>query len=242
MAKAAKNAVLTTVATLSVSLGAIWVPMVEAGSYVKSPSGVPVRDTQGVCVRTTYTSSKLQPGCDPMDRVILLPDAEGKVGAVIVAVGQSSELIDSAYGSVQVGEAGEIESLASSAEEVQASFGQLLATQPRASDRFVVRFLPGSATELTPDSAVVIQAMLDDLSKRKAPEIRVTGHTDTVGSLDANDRLSKQRAQTVVDILAAQGISLDLLEAAGRGERELAVPTADNVDEPDNRRVEIIVR
>jgi outer membrane protein OmpA-like peptidoglycan-associated protein len=32
------------------------------------------------------------------------------------------------------------------------------------------------------------------------------------------------------------------IEAVGRGKRELLVPTADEVDEPKNRRVEILVR
>jgi flagellar motor protein MotB len=32
------------------------------------------------------------------------------------------------------------------------------------------------------------------------------------------------------------------MRAAGRGERELKVPTDDNVDSPINRRVEVIVR
>jgi outer membrane protein OmpA-like peptidoglycan-associated protein len=38
------------------------------------------------------------------------------------------------------------------------------------------------------------------------------------------------------------GIPIDRIRVAGRGEREPLVPTADNVDEPRNRRVEIIVR
>jgi outer membrane protein OmpA-like peptidoglycan-associated protein len=42
--------------------------------------------------------------------------------------------------------------------------------------------------------------------------------------------------------LAAQGIPADRILASGRGEREPIVPTADGVDEPRNRRVEINVR
>ncbi|WP_432697138.1 OmpA family protein [Marinobacterium sp. YM272] len=214
-----------------------------AGSYLMSPDGVPVKDSVGQCIKLSIQSNQqLQPGCDPMDRIILLPDAEGKVGAVLATIGTETLTVDQAYGTLRVGGEGRVESATASKNEVDAQFGQLLASQPPPPTSFVVRFVTGSATELTPDSAAVIQAMLTDLANRPAPEIRVVGHTDSVGSIEANDRLSKQRAETVVDILGREGISLDLLEAAGRGERELAVQTGDNVAEPDNRRVEIIVR
>ena len=217
--------------------------VVHAGTYAKSPDGVAVRDANGNCVKLVMqVPGELTPGCDPMDRVILLPDADGKVGAVSVSAGGETELVDTAYGSVAVGEEGELADAASSAEEVSGRFGTLLNNQPVKASDYTVRFVTGSATELTPDSAAVIDAMIADLTDRAAPEIRVTGHTDTVGSLTVNDRLSRERAQTVVSILQAEGIATDLLEAAGRGERELAVQTADNVDEPQNRRVEISVR
>lgn len=217
--------------------------LVHAGTYITSPSGVAVRDNAGECVkRLVQNPGELTPGCDPMDRIILLPGADGKVGAVSVTAGGTTELVDTAYGSVAVGGEGQLADTQSSESEVSGRFGTLLNSQPDAASDYTVRFVTGSATELTTDSAAVIEAMISDLSNRAAPEIRVTGHTDTVGSLTVNDRLSRERAQTVVGILQAQGISTKLLEAAGRGERELAVPTADNVDEPQNRRVEISVR
>jgi outer membrane protein OmpA-like peptidoglycan-associated protein len=51
-----------------------------------------------------------------------------------------------------------------------------------------------------------------------------------------------QRAQVVRELLIAQGFKPELIEAVGRGEREPVVPTEPNVDEPRNRRAEIIVR
>ena len=57
----------------------------------------------------------------------------------------------------------------------------------------------------------------------------MTGHTDTVGSEEDNDRLSMQRAEEVLGWLAAQGFDRSIMSAVGRGERELKEPTADNV-------------
>jgi len=70
----------------------------------------------------------------------------------------------------------------------------------------------------------------------------VIGHTDTVGSLDYNDRLSHARAERLREMLVGLGIPAGRIQAAGRGKRELLVPTEDNFSEARNRRVEISVR
>jgi len=81
-----------------------------------------------------------------------------------------------------------------------------------------------------------------EATDQSLPDIVVTGHTDTVGSAEANDKLSMQRAERVKGFLTGIGIPADRIQVAGRGERELLVPTADNIDEPRNRRTEINVR
>ncbi|WP_286240844.1 OmpA family protein [Neptuniibacter halophilus] len=217
--------------------------VVNAAKYWHSSDGTPLRDSLGECVSTNSAQGqKLEPGCDPMDRVILLPDAEGTVGAVIVSSGGKAQKVDSAFAAIHVGQAGELETAPASQQEVSSRFGQLLKEQPLAPASYTLRFLPGSATELTPDSAAVVQQLFADLEKRSAPEVRLIGHTDTVGSLQANDKLSRMRAQTVAEILVKEGVDQQLMEVTGRGERELAVSTADNVDNVDNRRVEISIR
>ena len=70
----------------------------------------------------------------------------------------------------------------------------------------------------------------------------MTGHTDTVGAGPQNDDLSRRRAQQVRQMLIDRQFPAARIEAVGRGERELAVPTADDVEEPRNRRVAIEVR
>jgi len=69
----------------------------------------------------------------------------------------------------------------------------------------------------------------------------VEGHTDAVGSDEANQKLSQQRAESVRKYLISQGISADRIVAIGKGEKE---PIADDTTpegRANNRRVEIIV-
>jgi len=76
------------------------------------------------------------------------------------------------------------------------------------------------------------------------PEIRVTlfiaGHTDTVGDASYNMRLSRQRAQSIARWFRQRGLKIPLA-FEGFGESALLIKTADEVDEPRNRRVDYIL-
>jgi len=71
--------------------------------------------------------------------------------------------------------------------------------------------------------------------------IRATGHTDTVGTPRYNMALSIRRANAVRDVLVREGIPATQIVVVGRGETQLLVPTPDNLNEPRNRRVEIVI-
>jgi outer membrane protein OmpA-like peptidoglycan-associated protein len=78
--------------------------------------------------------------------------------------------------------------------------------------------------------------------------IQVVGHTDTTGTEKHNSGLGQQRADAVrtalADALKKHGVTtgqLDPIGTSSAGESDLAVKTADEVDEPRNRRVHIEV-
>lgn len=71
--------------------------------------------------------------------------------------------------------------------------------------------------------------------------ISVNGHADRLGSEDYNMDLSERRARFVVDALRNAGVPPSMLKYFAYGESDPAVPTADDVGEPKNRRVEIFV-
>lgn len=182
-------------------------------------------------------------GCSSLrhDEVVLLPGKDGKTGSVVVSNSSGETVLDQPYASARTGGSA-IVTGSSSPEEVGREFGNTLAAQPPRPASYMVYFETGS-DRLTGESSRAIEGILADIAKRPSPEVVVIGHTDTVGRVGIrNDELSKQRAEVVRAMLVKQGIPASSISVEGRGSRELMVPTADNVDEPRNRRVEITVR
>jgi outer membrane protein OmpA-like peptidoglycan-associated protein len=174
----------------------------------------------------------------PSETVVVLPSADGHTGTVVVQRGETRQVLDQPYAASVSGQ-GEVVRL--SAAEVKESFGSTLQALPARPTNFVLYFITGT-DELTPESKAELQNVLAALKDRPMPDVLVIGHTDTVGELTTNDRLSAQRAETVKGFLVDIGIPASRITTAGRGEREPLIRTADEVDEPRNRRVEINVR
>jgi len=188
---------------------------------------------------TAACAPKPEPRSDSL--VVVLPDENGKVGAVVVGDGGNSQLLDSAYASSEANRAGQLKAATLDAEAVDKRFAAALAARPLLPKQFTLYFVVDSEA-LTDPSKLAFEEVFADIKKRTNYEIEVVGHTDRVQSADYNQRLSQQRANQVRGLLLARGLAADAIVATGRGEFDLAVPTNDNVSEPRNRRVEITVR
>ncbi len=125
--------------------------------------------------------------------------------------------------------------------DVRTNYASALSAQPGRPQQYTLYFLTGT-DEFTDDSKRILESVLDEIARHQVPDIVVIGHTDAVGSAAVNDTLSRQRAETVRNSLIGRGIAADSIVAVGRGKREPVVPTADGVEEPRNRRVDILVR
>jgi outer membrane protein OmpA-like peptidoglycan-associated protein len=181
------------------------------------------------------------------DLVVVLPEQGGKVGTVVVTDDRKrAATLDTAYASARSDSPGILERSAgmkagpSSAAEVKQAFGAALAAQPARPVSLLLYFTEGST--LSDESKAVVDKMFAEIAARPAAEITVIGHTDTVGNDAFNDKLSLERAEKMRELLIGLGVPAQNISAAGRGRRELLVPTADNVNEPRNRRVEFSVR
>ena len=127
------------------------------------------------------------------------------------------------------------------AKGLKPSEAALVSSLPPPPKSFTLYFFEGT-TEMTPASVPILAELRAEIAKRPGAEVQVTGHTDTVGSDADNDILSLRRAREILNLLASKGFDRSIMTAVGRGERELKVPTADNVSSPANRRVVVIVR
>ncbi len=102
-----------------------------------------------------------------------------------------------------------------------------------------IYFDTASAT-IKPESEPALAEMVKLLNGSPALKVYVVGHTDSVGSLESNLKLSSDRAASVVKMLAARGIAVSRLKSAGVGPYS---PVASNDTEEGrakNRRVELV--
>jgi len=175
--------------------------------------------------------------------LVLLPDDEGHQGAVAVLEtnGQPTEaVINQGNSRTKLGEANAAPQPLGE-KGLKPEEAALLTTLPPPAKSFTLYFDEGTVTP-TVESQSVLTALRAEITSRSGPQVEVTGHTDTVGSEEDNDRLSIQRAEEVLNWLVSQGFDRSLMLASGRGERDLKEPSIDNFSSATNRRVEVIVR
>jgi iron complex outermembrane receptor protein len=101
-------------------------------------------------------------------------------------------------------------------------------------------FFDFNKSDLTSQATQIVDQAASNAGPAKVTRLTVTGHTDTVGSDAYNMRLSRRRAESVAERLEKDGIPSSEIEIVAKGKRDLLVPTADGVKEPQNRRVQIV--
>jgi outer membrane protein OmpA-like peptidoglycan-associated protein len=198
--------------------------------------------TEHVLFALAWIFAMLLTACSTtQELIVLLPEEDGTLGSVAIGDGDRSVIIDVPLAAAKIDARGRVQQEAITQAEVNRIFEAALAAQPPKLLSFILYFEEGKA-QVTSESQATLEALLAEVARRSAVEVQVTGHTDRVGSVADNDRLSLARAQAVREILAQLGLRSDFIRAVGRGEREPLVSTPDDQPEPRNRRVEVIVR
>jgi outer membrane protein OmpA-like peptidoglycan-associated protein len=182
-------------------------------------------------------------GCaTPRDRVILLPNAGGGIGKVAVLRDGGETILEQPYASARTGGLfDDVHTEVLDGDAVRAEFARELGALPPRPAAYNLYF-EADSIELTAASAAESEALLREIAARPAAEVTLIGHTDTRGDPAHNEALSEQRAMWIRAKLIALGVSGFRVRIAGQGERHPAVATADEVQEPRNRRVEIEAR
>jgi outer membrane protein OmpA-like peptidoglycan-associated protein len=176
------------------------------------------------------------------DVIVLLPDEQGKTGAIIVSGAGGEKILSQPRQTVTV-ESGAApgEPTVMSAEEVRSLVGPALEALPQPPLQFILYFKHDTA-ELTRQSQDDLKTIMRTIRERKPVDISVVGHTDTLGSKKYNYRLSLERAEAVAALLIRNGTDPSIIEITSHGKDNPLIPTGDQVSEPRNRRVEVTVR
>ena len=199
-----------------------------------------------VLAATLHTACGLMRSQTPQPKgqtaVVLLPEPDGTAGRAVVS---------SPSGVVELGTPRATTSVVRgmapqpvtemSEQDVQRLFGAALAAQPPAPAHFTL-FFQFDSDELTEDSRQLVSQVLRSLKDYPVPQVAVVGHTDTAGAAATNVKLGLQRANVVRTRLIEAGLDDATIDVTSNGEATPLVPTADDVYEPKNRRVDITVR
>jgi outer membrane protein OmpA-like peptidoglycan-associated protein len=103
-----------------------------------------------------------------------------------------------------------------------------------------INFTTGGAT-IAPESQPLIDAVAASLKDCAGTTIEVAGHTDTTGGDGPNQRLSEERANSVVQALVAKGVPAERLAPKGYGETKPLDPAGNAAAHAKNRRIEFTV-
>jgi OmpA-OmpF porin, OOP family len=103
-----------------------------------------------------------------------------------------------------------------------------------------VLFATGKA-DIASGSQQNIDRLADFLKKYPNRNLLIEGYTDNTGSVDANVKLSQQRADAVRDLLVSRGIPPQRIATKGYGPKYPVVDNTSAAGRQQNRRVEIVV-
>jgi OOP family OmpA-OmpF porin len=103
-------------------------------------------------------------------------------------------------------------------------------------------FFDWDKANLTERAKSIVKEAADNSTHVQVTRIEVNGYTDTSGKANYNQALSVRRAQAVAGELVRDGVPQNVIDIKGFGDTHLLVATGPGVREPQNRRVEIIIR
>ena len=111
-----------------------------------------------------------------------------------------------------------------------------------APSRTYLVFFDWDRADLTARARQIIAEAAQNSTRVQYTRIDVSGHTDTTGSAAYNQTLSVRRAQSVAAELVKDGVPRTAIDIHGYGFSRPLVPTGPGIREPQNRRVEIVLK
>jgi OOP family OmpA-OmpF porin len=115
------------------------------------------------------------------------------------------------------------------------------APAPAAARTYLV-FFDWDRADLTARAKQIIAEAAQASTHVQLTQIEVSGYADRTGTAQYNLGLSRRRADNVAAELVRLGVPKNVIAIQAFGDTHLLVPTAQGVREPQNRRVEIVLK
>ncbi|MBI5548493.1 MAG: OmpA family protein [Deltaproteobacteria bacterium] len=190
----------------------------------------------------------------PLQAVISLPGAPGSLGAKVYDASPSYEieLPAGVYHAEAIAEGFLVRGGTFTIEAGQATRGDfqlrpvpnvkaVLLTREQVEIHRSILFAFNEA-RLLPESYSILDEVIDTLLRNsQVRKVRIEGHTDDVGTLEANQALSENRAVAVRDYLVQKGITEDRLMVQGFGKTRPLVDSRTETARAKNRRVQFFI-
>lgn len=126
-------------------------------------------------------------------------------------------------------------------EQIKKKYQNTLSALPDKAVHMLFYFEQGTA-DLTPASKEQVSEVIKIIEAKEPASVDIIGHSDRAGDADKNYQLALKRAESVKTFLLDNHVKMDHVSVVSYGENDPLIPTEDGVAEPQNRRVEVIVR
>ncbi len=173
-------------------------------------------------------------------RVVLLDNGKD-ANAIIIKTKGGEVVLDEVNTYADLSSSSTVEIKPLSSEELEQTYGKLIADAPKAPIHFLLYFEP-NAINLNVASKMLLPKIEQAINDRIPCDVNIIGHADSTGSKEYNINLSLKRARQVRQWLYNLDLNISTIIVESYGEEDPLIPTADGVPEPRNRRVEILVR
>lgn len=180
---------------------------------------------------------------DKPETMVVLLDNNSSHNAIEVKTNSSKIVIDQPYYSTT------LTSMEKNPSEVKKldpltineKYADVLGNLPSKEVSLLFYFEPGTS-EIVQSSKDQVSNLISFVSLHEPASIDIIGHSDRAGDADKNYALALERAHAVEKFLIDSNVNLERINVVSYGENDPIVPTEDGVSEPQNRRVEVIVR
>jgi len=112
---------------------------------------------------------------------------------------------------------------------------------PAPAVRNFIVFFDFDRSTLTPRAMDIVKEAANTAKTGQSARVTCAGHTGTAGSANYNMALSVRRANAVKNALVDIGVPASSISVDAKGETSPRVQTLDDVREPQNRRVDIVI-